>query len=202
MAFIGMRHVVVAKMSSEGGGGEPTYSAGMVAGKAITGNLTINRNSNPLYADDIIAEDDNGVTSMDLELGLDDLSEDVQDYIGLMKKVTSGTGTATVVTYYETAAAADYMGVGYVRVRRKNGTTSYQAIWIYKVLFSLNAENSQTKGETIEWQTPTINGRCMGVATAATSNAITYRKVRVFSTAAEADTWLNGLANISTAVSN
>jgi hypothetical protein len=71
MAFIGMRHVVVAKVATHSAGSEPTYSAGMVAGKAITGNLTINRNNNPLYADDVIAEDDNGITSMELELGLE-----------------------------------------------------------------------------------------------------------------------------------
>ena len=72
MAFIGMRHVVIAKVSAHTPGTEPTYGNGMVAGKAITGNLTINRNNNPLHADDAIAEDDRGITSMELELGLDE----------------------------------------------------------------------------------------------------------------------------------
>lgn len=196
MAFIGMRHVVVAELSAHTAGSEPTYGTGMVAGKAITGNLTINRNTNPLYADDVIAEDDNGINSMDLELGLDDLSEDVQAYMGLLEKKSSGTGTATVVTYYDTSASAKNVGVGYLRVRRKSGVTSFQAIWIYKALFSLNNENAQTKGETIEWQTPTVNGRCAGVAIDSTG-AYMFRKVRVFSSESDAVSWLNGLAGIS-----
>jgi len=196
MAFIGMRHVVVAKLTSHTPGAEPTYDAGKVAGKAITGNLTINRNNNPLYADDIIAEDDNGITSMDLELGVDDLDEETQAYIGLIKEVETGSGTSAVTTYYENSAAANNVGVGYMRVRRKAGVTTFQGIWIYKTLFSKNAENSQTKGETIEWQTPTVNGRCMGLSVDSTGEA-TFRKIRNFDTESDAEDWLDGLAGIS-----
>lgn len=195
MAFIGMRHVVMAKVASHTPGSEPTYSAGKVAGKAITGNLTINRNSNPLYADDVIAEDDNGITNMELELGLDDLMEDVQAYMGLLKEVTSGAGTTAVTTYFETSASADNLGVGYIRVRRKNGVTTYQAVWIYSSLFSKNAENSQTKGESIEWQTPTVNGRCMGLDVDGSGEAA-FRKIQNFSTEDDAMEWLDTLAEI------
>lgn len=193
MAFIGMRHVVVANLATQNPGAEPTYEAGKVAGKAITGNLTINRNNNPLYADDVIAEDDNGITSIDLELGLDDLDEETLAYIGLLRKVE---GTGSVLTYYEDSAAARYVGVGYMRVRRKNGMTTFQGIWIYKALFSRNAENSQTKGETIEWQTPTINGRCMGLSVDNTGEA-TFRKIQNFLSEADAESWLDGLAHIT-----
>lgn len=196
MAFIGMRHVVVALLASHTPGAEPTYSAGKVAGKAITGNLTINRNNNPLYADDVIAEDDNGITSMDLELGVDDLDEETQAYIGLLKEVETGSGTTAVTTYYENSAAANNVGVGYMRIRRKGGVTTFQGIWIYKTLFSKNAENSQTKGETIEWQTPTVNGRCMGLSVDSTGEA-TFRKIRNFDTESDAEDWLDGLAGIS-----
>ena len=196
MAFIGMRHVVMAKIASHTPGTEPTYSAGKVAGKAITGNLTIKRNDNPLYADDVIAEDDNGITSMNLELGVDDLDEETQAYIGLLEEVETGTGTTAVTTYYENAAAANDVGVGYMRVRRKAGVTTFQGIWIYKTLFSKNAENSQTKGESIEWQTPTLNGRCMGLNVDG-GNEPTFRKIRNFTTEAAAEEWLDGLAEIS-----
>lgn len=197
MAFIGMRHVVGALITSETAGAEPTYGtsgSGFLIGKAITGNLTINRNSNPLYADDAIAEDDNGITSMDLELGLDDLMEDIQDKMGLLKAVTAGSPSVT--TYYDTSASAKAIGVGYIRVRRKNGVTKYQAIWIYKSIFSKNSENSQTKGESIEWNTPTVNGRCIGLPIDSTGD-LSYRKIQNFDTEADAATWLNGLANYS-----
>jgi len=196
MPYIGMRHVVVAKVSAHTPGAEPTYSAGMVMGKAISGNLTINRNNNPLYADDGISEDDNGITSMELELGLDDLLEDVQDYIGLLEKKTTGTGSAAVDTYYDTDAAAYEVGVGYVRVRRKNGATKYQALWIYNTLFSITSESAQTKGETIEWQTPTATGRCKGLDVDG-SGKMKFRKRQLFDNAADAESYLNALAGIT-----
>lgn len=196
MPYIGMRHVVVAKVASHTAGSEPTYTAGMVMGKAITGNLTINRNNNPLYADDAISEDDNGITSMDLELGLDDLLEDVQDYIGLLEKKTTGTGTAAVDTYYDTDAAAYDVGVGYIRVRRKNGVTKYQALWVYDTLFSITSENAQTKGEQIEWQTPTATGRCKALDVDS-SGKLKFRKRQLFDTEAAAASYLNGLAGIT-----
>lgn len=197
MAFIGMRHVVGALITNETAGSEPTYGTsgtGFIIGKAITGNLTINRNNNPLYADDAIAEDDNGITSMDLELGLDDLMEDIQDKMGLLKAVTAGSPSVT--TYYDTSASAKAIGLGYIRVRRKNGVTKYQAVWIYKAIFSKNSENSQTKGENIEWNTPTVNGRCFGLPIDSTGD-LSYRKIQNFDTEADAATWLNGLANYS-----
>lgn len=83
-----------------------------------------------------------------------------------------------------------------MRVRRKGGVTTFQGIWIYKTLFSKNAENSQTKGETIEWQTPTVNGRCMGLSVDSTGEA-TFRKIQNFDTESDAEDWLDGLAGIS-----
>lgn len=198
MAFIGMRHVVGAVLNAHTPGSEPTYQDGFDIGKAITGNLTITRNNNPLYADDVIAEDDNGITSMELELGTDDLLEDTQASMGLLKKVTTGSGDSAVVTYYETSASGKEIGVGYLRVRRKGGKTTYQAIWIFKSLFSKNAENSQTKGESIEWQTPTVNGRCMGLDVDS-SGEFSYRKIQNFDEEADANAWLDGLAGITRA---
>ena len=201
MAFIGMRHVVMAELNTHTAGSEPTYSTGMDVGKAISGNLTINRNSNPLYADDAIAEDDNGITGMELEIGTDDLDEDVQDAMGLIKKVTTGTGTSAVTTYYDTTASAKAVGIGYMRVRRKAGVTSYQGIWVYKAVFSKSAENSQTKGESIEWQTPTVTGRCAGLSIDS-SGEMTFRKVRNFATESDASAWLDTCASITRSAGN
>ena len=197
MAFIGMRHVVAAKLTAHTKGSEPTYGAsgsGILAGGAISGNLTINRNTNDLYYDDVLGESDNGISSMQLELGLDDLLEDSAEYLLGLTKTTSGTPAVT--TYYETDAAAPYVGVGYIRVRKKGGTVSYQAIWYYKVQFGLTAENSTTKGESIEWQTPTITGKAAGVYVDSSGKA-SFRKKQVFATEAAAISWLNGLANYS-----
>lgn len=198
MAFIGMRHVVGAVFDEHTPGSEPTYEtgSGFDVGGAISGNLTINRNTNDLYYDDHLGESDNGVASMELELGLDDLLEEVQASMGLIKAVTTGTGTSAVTTYYDTSASSKAIGIGYMRVRRKNGATKYQAIWYYKATFSQNSENSQTKGETLEWQTPTVIGKCAGLDVDSSGDYY-FRKKQIFDTAEAAAAWLDTQAGIT-----
>lgn len=192
MAFIGMRHVVAATIAAHTDGSEPTYNEGVVVGRAMTANLTINRANNPLRADDVDAEDDNGITGMQIQVGVDDVSEDVQAYLGLLEEVNEQGSTY----YLETAAAAKYAGWGYMRVRRYKGVTSYQGIWVYKSLFGIGTENVETKQETINWQTPVLEGKAEALQTRGTGEPV-FRKKANFQTAAACIAWLNGLANIA-----
>lgn len=186
MAYVGLRHVVAAPWAGSG-----SASSGMVIGKAIGANLTWNRNDNPLYADDAVAEDDNGITGGQLELNLDDLSDEAAVMLlGDMQ----GTETGSVQYYRTVDASAPYVAVGYIRVKRKNGVTSYEAHWLYKVQFGLNSEEASTRGESIEWQTPTLTGRVM----AENAGGIYYFKDRVsFETETAAVAWLNTKAGIT-----
>lgn len=192
MAFIGMKYVVAAPITAETPGAAITYGTGKVIGKAIQGNLTWERNDNPLYADDAIAENDNSVLGGTLEIGLDDLSDDARVMLlGEVAVTVTGDGTE-----YETSdAAAPYVGVGYIRVRRKAGVTTYQAVWFHKVQFSDESEEAQTKGESIEWQTPTISGKLMGVQNDS-SLANNFRRRASFDTEAAAKAWLDNKAGI------
>lgn len=195
MAFVGMQHVVAAKITAKPDNAMPTYSAGMVIGKAIQAELSITRNSNPLYADDVVAEDDNSITAMSVSIGMDDFTEEAQAYLGLLKEVT-GSG-ADDKTYYETSGSADSAGLGYMRVRRKNGITTYQGVWVLDVLFGIESENSQTKGESIEWQTPTVNGQAAAhMITSIDPTDPIFRMKKNFTTAAACIAWLNEQAGI------
>lgn len=196
MAFIGMRHVVAAKIAAETPGSALTYSAGMVVGKAIQGNLTWDRNDNPLYADDAIAENDNGATGGSIELITDDLLDTVRAYLLGDEAITVGTGTSATTEYESTEDPAPYVGFGYMRVRVKGGETSYQAVWYHKAQFGESNENAQTKGQTIEWQTPTLTGKIMGVNDNA-SGQIRFRRRATFETAAAAIAWLDNKAGIT-----
>lgn len=191
MAFVGMRHPVVATVATEVAGQPLTYNAGMVMGHAIQGNLTINRNQNPLYGDDVEVENDNSITNMSIEMGLDDILESVRTYMLGLEAVIGETNQ-----WNETSAPGPYVGFGYIRVRRKNGVTSYQAIWYHKAQFGQTAENSATKGESIEWQTPTLTGRIMGVYNGS-ANEASYRYIASFATEADALAWLNTKANMA-----
>ena len=199
MAGVGMLHPVVARVSSYTDGQEPTYSAGMVIGHAIQGDLALSRNNNPLYGDDVIVEDDNSVTSAQLTLGVDDLVESVQTYMLAVKKKTANNQD----DYYLTAGAAPVVGVGFCRVLRRDGVTVYNPVWLYRAVFGRDAENAATKGESINWQTPTVTGRCMGTYIDNDGEPVFYR-ARVYpasiaGAAAAALAWLDQMAGISSA---
>ena len=196
MAMIGMRHVVAAAFPDNfTEGSAPTYASGFDVGGAISANLTKNRNTNgDLYYDDALGESDQGLISLGLELGVDDLTEEVLDKMGILKAVS--TGSPTVTTYYETSANPKALGIGYMRVRQKGGTISYQAIWIYKMQFTMDSESAQTKGESVQWQTPTVTGKGFGIKIDS-GNDLSFREIRTFTTESAASTYLDGKAGIT-----
>lgn len=198
MAFIGMQYPVAVKIASETEGSSITYDTtggGMVVGKAISGSISWDRPDNPLYADDTIAEDDNGITGGTLEFGADDLSDDARVMLLGLIKVTAAS-TSDPDTYDTTDDASPYVGFGYIRVRRKNGATTYQALWYHKVQFSEQTEETNTKGESIDWGTPTLSGKVFGVVIDS-SGKHKFREHASFSKISDAKSWLNTKASIS-----
>jgi hypothetical protein len=89
------------------------------------------------------------------------------------------------------------VGIGYVMVKKLRGKFYYVATWLYKVQFGAPSESSQTKGETIEWQTPELEGKIMVVEG---FDNDTYRDTATFNTLSEAIEWVDGMANMSSAV--
>lgn len=196
MAAIGMRHIVAAKVATEVEGSALTYSAGKDVGAAISCNVTFDRSDNPLYADDVITENDYGVRNASFEIEIDNLSDEVTAYLLGDTEETVGTSPNTSREYDVTDKAAPYVGFGFMRVLKKGETTTYQALWFHKAQFGLNTMNSQTKGENIEWQTATLSGRVFGVHNDSSGDAKYYRRAS-FSTAEAAATWLDTKAGIT-----
>lgn len=196
-----MLHPVVATVATYTDGQEPTYNAGMVIGHAIQGDLALTRNNNPLYGDDVIVEDDNGVTSATLTLGVDDIVEAVQAYMLNVEARTTGEGDAAQTDYYLHGDSAPTVGVGFCRVLRRNGVTVYNPVWLYRAVFGRDNENAATKTESVTWQTPTLTGRCMGTYIDASGKPYFYRaRVYPASTAGAAEAalaWLDQMANIT-----
>jgi len=194
MAFIGLRYPVAAVFAQTADGAMPTYTGGTVIGRAIQANLTKTHNNNPLYADDVIDEDDNSLTAMSLSLGLNDLLDDKRAL--LLGDIPVQSGSAATGEYDEASVASQPVGFGYIRVRKKAGLVKYQAVWYWKMVFSEESEDAQTKGESIEWQTPTLTGRVFGCYIDSTGSP-KFRRRKTFDTEAEAKTWLNAKAGIS-----
>ena len=104
-------------------------------------------------------------------------------------------GEAGEETYHETGESAPYVGTGYIRVRRKDNKTSYIAYWVHKAIFGLGTESAKTKGQSIEWQTPTLEGSIMGVKNNPALQ-VRFRERRTFARENEARAWIDKKAGI------
>lgn len=192
MAKVGLRYPVFAPITQDNNGGMPTYGKGIVIGHAISADLSFTHSNNKLYADDRVVESDNTITGGTVTLGTDDLLDDVQ--VAMLGVREEGSGAQK--EYIEGGEGPDG-GFGYIRVRRKNRVTSFIAYWVYKVAFSLGDESAQTKGESIDWQTPTVTGDMKGISNGAPD--LDYRTHATFATEAAAIAWLNDKAGITAA---
>jgi phi13 family phage major tail protein len=148
MATIGLDKLYYAKIT-EAGNGDETYATPKVLAKAIKADLSIELNEATLYADDAAAEIVKEFKSGKLSLGIDDVGMEVaEDLTGAFVDdngvlVSTGEDTATPVA------------VGF-RARKANG--KYRYYWLYRVKFGAPATNLQTKGDSITFQTPTLEG--------------------------------------------
>ncbi len=191
MAFVGLLYAVAAPIQTEADGQAITYGKGQVIGGMMTAEISYTRNSNPLYADDRVMEEDNSITGGTIKMGVDDVNDDAR--VMMLGDVKEGDAGEEV--YHETGESAPYVGTGYIRVRRKDNKTNYITYWVHKAIFGIGTESAKTKGQSIEWQTPTLEGSIMGVKNNAALQT-RFRERRTFTKESEARAWLNKKAGI------
>ncbi len=149
MATIGLDKLFYAPITEDENGDEE-YGTPVMLANAMTAELSIELNEATLYADDGAAE--------------------------IVKEFKSGTPFPRRRRYWRgrcrgpTGAKIDANGVlisssendgapvavGF-RARKANGT--YRYFWLYRVKFAVPSTNLTTKGDSIEFSTPTIEGR-------------------------------------------
>lgn len=192
MAHIGMKYPVAAPWA-EGN----TYSEGFVVAKAINFTGTPNKNEVELYADDGVAETDRSVKDWGTSLGVDDLSLEMQAKL-LGHTYVKATGDDDTGTPESIEVGTDdeppFFGMGFYKRRKKNGVVSFTAIWLYKVQNSEPTENAETKGDTVNFQTATIEGKAYPVEV---DGKMSIGKKLVFTTEAAAKKWLETQAKIT-----
>ena len=148
MATIGLDSLYYAKITEDQNGIE-TYSAPKVLAKAMTAELSIELIEAILYADDGASEVIKEFKSGTLSLGIDDIGSLVaQDLTGC--KIDSNN---VVVSRSEDAGSP--IAVGF-RAKKSNG--KYRYFWLYRVIFSVPATSLATKGDSITFSSPTIEG--------------------------------------------
>lgn len=172
MAGIGMYGVYYSK-ATIANGVVTGYAGVQTMGKAISASFEPNTpDDNPLYANNAIAENDSSSASGGtLTLTLDRLTMDAAaDLYGLeVEEVsvnvgeapgTKATGKALKFTGMEQSSP---VGVAFIRMNQEDGVRNHEVVLYRRVTFGMPAEEAQTLGESIEWQTPEIEGSVMGL---------------------------------------
>ena len=192
MAYIGMRCPVAATVSSHTDGSAITYGTGFVIGNAVAANINFEVNDNPDYGDDIIIDNDNGVSGYSGTLDVNAITANVR------AALLGWTAVGSTTTHYEvTDDAAPEVGWGFIHVSMYKGTRTYEAYWFHKAQFTQNAVNASTKERQITWNHPQVNFQGKGAYIDASGKA-KYFDWMSFDTETAAKTWLYGRAGIST----
>lgn len=148
MATIGLDSLYYAKITEDENGIE-TYATPKVLAKAMTAELSIELIEAILYADDGASEVVKEFKSGALTLGIDDIGSLVaQDLTGC--KIDSNN---VVVSRSEDGGSP--VAIGF-RAKKANG--KYRYFWLYRVIFSVPATSLATKGDSITFSSPTIEG--------------------------------------------
>ena len=85
--------------------------------------------------------------------------------------------------------AAPYVGIGRIVTKMVNGVYKYKVEFLPKVKFSEPSRDENTKGESIEFTTPSIEGL---ISSLDDTNG-TWNRTKTFNTKSDALTWLKNL---------
>ena len=148
MATIGLDMLYYAKIT-EGETGEETYGTPVLLAKAMSAELSVELAEATLYADDGAAVVIKEFQSGKLALGIDDIS------VTAAGDLTGATIDENKVLISASEDGGTPVAVGF-RAKKPNG--KYRYFWLYHVKFGIPATNLATKGDSITFSTPTIEG--------------------------------------------
>lgn len=148
MATIGLDKLFYAKITEDADGNE-TYATPVQMAKAMTADLSVELAEATLYADDGASEIVKEFKSGTLSLSVDDLGGSVAS--DLTGAVIDNNGV--VISTAEDGGTP--VAVGF-RAKKSNG--KYRYFWLYRVKFGIPATALATKGDSITFSTPTIEG--------------------------------------------
>lgn len=189
---VGMMYPVWAPLSGHTDGSMPTYGTGKVIQEARNATVTREYANNPLYGDDRIVDDDNGMTGLTMSFESTGLSDaDRKSLLG-----EEDYGTSGVSGQWVSDNETPWGGFGYIRKMRLNGVKSFEAWWTLKIKFQEETMTTSTKEGTITWNTPTLNGRAAGLYVDS-SDKLRFQLHKTFTSISDAKAWLNAKAGIT-----
>jgi len=151
MATLGLDKLFYAKITEDTNGDE-AYSTPVQLAKAIKADLSVELVEAILYSDDgasiVIKDFKSGKLALDVEdigvIAAQDLTGAEVDDNGVLVSATEDAG--------------GYVAIGFRAMKANN---RFRYFWLYKVKFAPMSDSLQTKGDTITFQTPKIEGTVM-----------------------------------------
>lgn len=192
MAYVttGFSLPYVAKYSNPSGTNVFADGIKLARGVSVAVDATTVEDNN-FYADNIIAETENGaVSGGTLTLTVDGLDAAARRLIYGLPAADNDGWTA-----YGDAAAVPYMGVGFIRRTMNNGTTNYWAVVFPKCRFAFDGEDAATQEDQIDWQTKELSCTFMRDDTA--NHNWKYVNDTAFTTEALAEAALKAFLNVT-----
>lgn len=197
MAIIGVSKPYFAKYAENKG--TVTYSGGGSLGRMQSVDVTINTSdSNDLYLDNVLAESERTFSDGDLTIAADAMSQEASAAIlGITPKaldsISGITDEGVQEMVYDDDQVIPDLGVGFVIKKRVKGTTSWRAVVLTKVKFSVPNDAATTQGESIEWQVPELTGSIMRDDT----EKHAWKREATFTTESQAETYIKARLNIT-----
>ena len=148
MATIGLDALHYAEITEDEEGNE-TYGTPVKLAKAMSAELSVALAEATLYADDGAAEVVKEFKNGTLSLGVDDIGPTAA---AALTGVTIDKNNVIISTSED---GGKPVAIGF-RARKSNG--KYRYFWLYRVKFGIPSTNLATKGDSITFSTPTIEG--------------------------------------------
>lgn len=148
MATIGLRDLYYALLTEDPEDGTPTYETPERIVGAISANINPNPSTTTLFADDGPMETSATLGEITVELNIADIPLKTQG-------VLLGHHYENGLLIAKGGDVPPYVALGF-RTLKSNG--KYRYFWLTKGKFSVPEEEYNTKGESVEFQTPTISG--------------------------------------------
>lgn len=180
MAQIGLTNLWYGLLT-EAEDGTPSYAGAKSFGKAVSAKVDVSTNDATLYADDVLVESDKSFQNAKVTLGVAD--DDMTIFAEILGHKVAESGGEMVRSADD---AAPWIGLGRVVTKMVGGKYVYKGEFLYKVRFAEPSQEDNTKGESVDFSTPEIEG------TAATLANGQWSAAQVFDTKTAAVTWVKG----------
>ena len=159
-----------------------------VLGRLIDAKITEDRNNTTLRADDIIAEKDLSFKGGTVNITVDDVTDET--YADLKGCTMSEEKEVTD----NSEDIAPEIGYGHIVTKIYKGVKSYKVEFLPRIQITKITADRKTKGESLEYNTVSIEANLMELEEEINGMKVgDWKKVKSFTTLAEAQAYLDGL---------